>query len=501
MEQLQSKFDGLARTDGKPSVDAVTEGQAREQTNAETSNPHMDKGNGQVGEPPQKTAPKPHQKDTPLRQLVYGRSAVAVGYKIREVQEQKGEATWGDLRNHLSDMMRGRDLPEKVIPRGSIDSWMDLQSAFGKQFIATREKDMEVGTLTNVKQQPNESLKAFIQRMMEATAKIRRKRGETLSEFMAKAQGIVNLEDAYSQAFRVPLPSTRTIAAPSFASQTPAPSLSLPRPQYSLTVYGPTASGLVPTQTHFSRYGATQTGCNLAPRKSKFEMPNSSARHLWGNRGSKNHSRNDLVKKQRKEYDPKYTEYTSLIDTWENVYKLQGFNGDVLMPMGEIKLPINLKGDKKASTFKHSTHGRKEAHVELEMEDQMDTEAVWEDCEDELDPRVRIERNLELLEDIEEGIEANKKKMKAFIDMPSPKKNKDVQSVTGPITALSRFISKSFGKLSDHAISATLMREEDKVTETVLRSSRHKSTHESSPTPGASKARVIWQVIKVGYGA
>ena len=41
------------------------------------------------------------------------------------------------------------------------------------------------------------------------------------------------------------------------------------------------------------------------------------------------------------------------------------------------------------------------------------------------------------------GIEANPDKIKALIDMPSPRRHKDVQSLTGRMAALSRFISKS----------------------------------------------------------
>ena len=39
------------------------------------------------------------------------------------------------------------------------------------------------------------------------------------------------------------------------------------------------------------------------------------------------------------------------------------------------------------------------------------------------------------------GIESNPDKIKALIDMPSPRKHKDVQSLTGRMAALSRFIS------------------------------------------------------------
>ena len=44
------------------------------------------------------------------------------------------------------------------------------------------------------------------------------------------------------------------------------------------------------------------------------------------------------------------------------------------------------------------------------------------------------------------GIEANPDKIKALIDMPSPRKHKDVHSLTGRMAALSRFISKSTDK-------------------------------------------------------
>ena len=44
------------------------------------------------------------------------------------------------------------------------------------------------------------------------------------------------------------------------------------------------------------------------------------------------------------------------------------------------------------------------------------------------------------------GIEANPDKIKALIEMPSPKRHKDVQSLTGRMAALSRFILKSTDK-------------------------------------------------------
>ncbi|KAF4352665.1 hypothetical protein F8388_024954 [Cannabis sativa] len=41
----------------------------------------------------------------------------------------------------------------KHVALESLDSWKDLHSAFRKQFISTRDLDMEVGFLTNVKKQ------------------------------------------------------------------------------------------------------------------------------------------------------------------------------------------------------------------------------------------------------------------------------------------------------------------------------------------------------------
>uniref|UniRef100_A0A803P469 Retrotransposon gag domain-containing protein n=1 Tax=Cannabis sativa TaxID=3483 RepID=A0A803P469_CANSA len=332
-----------------------------------------------------------------------------------------------------------KDWWKQLAPR-SIDSWKDLQSAFCKQFIAAREKDMEVGSLTNVKQKPNET-------------------------------------------FGVPLVPTTTTTALSFASQTPAPSLSLLRPQFSPTIHGPTASSLIPTQTHLSEYGVAQTGCSVALEQSKFEVTYSSARHSWGKKGGKSHNCKDSVKKRRKEYDPKYTEYTSLIDTPKNVYKATcnmsmargtggiktsnvnimekratpHLNGTInpqqgvvhpqapgtslptlpalLAPVGVALLALGPgtpypPGIARPPVDRHvatilggpflarSTHnvqkrylkeveGEKcvrweEALEALKLEDLMDTDGVLEGYEDELDSRVRLERNLEPMEEIEE---------------------------------------------------------------------------------------------------
>ena len=46
----------------------------------------------------------------------------------------------------------------------------------------------------------------------------------------------------------------------------------------------------------------------------------------------------------------------------------------------------------------------------------------------------------------QQGIEANPKKIQAFIDMKSPSKPKEVQSMTEKIATLSRFVSRAMDK-------------------------------------------------------
>uniref|UniRef100_A0A803PJQ3 Uncharacterized protein n=1 Tax=Cannabis sativa TaxID=3483 RepID=A0A803PJQ3_CANSA len=99
----------------------------------------------------------------------------------------------------------------------------------------------ELGHLSVLK---GERLKNIIQRMMEESAKT--KRVETLSEFMFRAQGIINQEYTYLRSFGVPQALTPLASSLSFV-----PQLSVPRTQYTLTVYQPFVSRQEPTQTNF----------------------------------------------------------------------------------------------------------------------------------------------------------------------------------------------------------------------------------------------------------
>jgi len=58
------------------------------------------------------------------------------------------------------------------------------------------------------------------------------------------------------------------------------------------------------------------------------------------------------------------------------------------------------------------------------------------------------------------GIEANPDKVKAIIEIKSPKTIKEVQSLTGKVAALNRFVSNT-------AISSVLFREEENIQKLV----------------------------------
>uniref|UniRef100_A0A803PU70 Retrotransposon gag domain-containing protein n=1 Tax=Cannabis sativa TaxID=3483 RepID=A0A803PU70_CANSA len=59
---------------------------------------------------------------------------------------------------------------KRLSPR-SIHNWRDLQVMFKKQFIAAKDYDLEASSLISAKQQQGESLKKFIQHMMDVVAK------------------------------------------------------------------------------------------------------------------------------------------------------------------------------------------------------------------------------------------------------------------------------------------------------------------------------------------
>ena len=100
---------------------------------------------------------------------------------------------------------------------------------FRKQFMATMRMDMQISALANLKQLPAETLRAYIQRFTEEASKtkvdngqrlvalqsgirvgsplwgdMQRSKAATLEEFIRRAQGFINWEEAQIQAFGWP---------------------------------------------------------------------------------------------------------------------------------------------------------------------------------------------------------------------------------------------------------------------------------------------------------
>uniref|UniRef100_A0A803QIJ3 Uncharacterized protein n=1 Tax=Cannabis sativa TaxID=3483 RepID=A0A803QIJ3_CANSA len=227
MSMTLSNFDCLTGTDGEPSVETVTEKQAHEQTNAGTSNPCMDKG--------------------------------------------KGKKATGAF-----ELGRPSDPRDRVAPKGPAAKVPRLR----RQEILLVILQIKMGGFLSAILEIVGLQEINGNGWTQSTRAAKTKVSEDL-----KLMGPVKASCRFLISFGVPPAPTPTTAALSIASQTHAPSLSLQGRQFSLTVYGPTASSLVPTQTHFPRYGAAQTGCSVAPKQSKTLVLNSSAGYSRGKRG------------------------------------------------------------------------------------------------------------------------------------------------------------------------------------------------------------------------
>uniref|UniRef100_A0A803PPU5 Retrotransposon gag domain-containing protein n=1 Tax=Cannabis sativa TaxID=3483 RepID=A0A803PPU5_CANSA len=138
---------------------------------------------------------------------------------------------------------------------------------FKKKFVVVKAFHLEASYLTNVKQQPGESLKKYIQHMMDVATKtkvtddmkmaaltlgiatgsllwgyLQCKRADTLTDFLTRAQGFINLEEDYTQAYKV-LPSPSTDVTNAQTSQMTAPSIyPIATTFITLMVYRPSVS-------------------------------------------------------------------------------------------------------------------------------------------------------------------------------------------------------------------------------------------------------------------
>ncbi|XP_062119338.1 uncharacterized protein LOC133833096 [Humulus lupulus] len=203
----------------------------------------------------------------------------------------------------------------KWLKTGSIQSWSGLQSAFRKQCVATQNLDIEVNALANIKKHPTETFKNYIQRFTEeaSTTKVddgqhlvvlqsrikgrstlwddmQRSKATTFEEFIRKAQGFINWEEARIQAFRWQ-------PSPQSTAQT-------------LSGYG-------------AQYGVEPIGYSAAPggaQPSQTRADEASFNPSQGKRSGKAQNRFEPTKKGNRGYEPQCKEYTNLVDTGENIY-------------------------------------------------------------------------------------------------------------------------------------------------------------------------------------
>ena len=143
---------------------------------------------------------------------------------------------------------------------------------------------------------------------------------------MARARGIINLEDAYQQAFRIPHgPMQCVVAQPSVMSPACVLSLAVPGSQFAPSVYGSILSPLTLAHAHLSGLRVVPTGYSAAsgapPLRSQAEDPDSNSSPTRNKCRGQNSNKGDSSKKPRKTYEPKFTNYTGLIDSRENVYR------------------------------------------------------------------------------------------------------------------------------------------------------------------------------------
>uniref|UniRef100_A0A803NJF9 Uncharacterized protein n=1 Tax=Cannabis sativa TaxID=3483 RepID=A0A803NJF9_CANSA len=83
-----------------------------------------------------------------------------------------------------------------------------------------------------------------------------------------RAQGFINLEEAYVHAYGVPLTISTNVSKSTLALQFFASTITPPKSVFITSkVYRPTVSSQAVAQTNFSNYRVAQTGCSVASRQ------------------------------------------------------------------------------------------------------------------------------------------------------------------------------------------------------------------------------------------
>uniref|UniRef100_A0A803PMK5 Uncharacterized protein n=1 Tax=Cannabis sativa TaxID=3483 RepID=A0A803PMK5_CANSA len=282
-----------------------------------TSNPYKNKGKEIMGDTSQKTPTTKQQKKSKTVD--------------QPQQKMKGNHALGKDKHHPNNSTsQSKDVDEVEREKGQrvdeatekISRKQNTVSNFEEEDIEPCVKRIIDAPLSERSRMPQMKLYGGLTIGSLLWGDLQRKMAYTLTDFLTRAQGFINLEEAYAEAYGVlPTPSTNIAVAQTLQMTTP--SIFLPATAFNTpTVYRLSASTQPASQASFSRFGVVQAGFSAAPRQmnQKVETLESNVSQSQSKRISKAPSQNDSAKK-RKTQEYRYFGYTCLVDTRENVYK------------------------------------------------------------------------------------------------------------------------------------------------------------------------------------